>query len=198
MFTHGGEYPPAFFDCPAGRKERFAFAWVCINDARRVLKEPKLRGLLIKKFGFSISDRNYLEHYFGRAVINRRITGEIIVKHENLIPNAARSDFEHNSTRQLFFQAFPNFIKDISHWASKIQDDDKAKEVLDEVAASVYKISEALPKARRDREELLRLNLRLNYLSDHLRRHATILKKIMLEEFDEVIFEIKDCLNSVK
>lgn len=198
MFTHGGEHPPAFFDIPARKKEHFAFAWVCINDARRVLKEPKLRGLLIKKFGFSISDRNYLEHYFGRAVINRRITGEIIVKHENLIPNAARSDFEHNSTRQLFFQAFPGFIKNVSQWANKLQAEDKAKEVLDEVAASVYKISETLPKARRDREELLRLNLRLNYLSEQLLRHATTLKKIMPDEFDEVIFETKDCQNSVK
>jgi len=198
MFTHGGEHPPAFFDIPAGKKERFAFAWVCINDARRVLNDPKLRGLLIKKFGFSISDRNYLEHYFGRAVLNRRITGEIIVRHENLIPIAARSDFEHNSTRQAFFQAFPSFIRDVSQWANKLHDEDKAKEVLDEVAGYIYKISDILPKVRRDREELLRLNLQLHNLSEQLGRHNRILKRIMPDELDEVLFEIRDCQNSVK
>jgi len=198
MFTHGGEHPPAYFDISAGRKERFAFAWVCINDARKVLTDSKLRGLLIKKFGFSISGRNYLEHYFGRAVINRRITGEIIVKHVDLIPNAARSDFEYNSTRQLFFQAFPSFIKNVTQWANKLQAEDKAKEVLDEVATFVYKIIEVLPKARRDREELLRLNLQLNQLSEQIRRHSTTLKKIMPDEFDELFSEIKDCQTSVK
>lgn len=198
IFTHGGEHPPAFFDIPSGKKERFAFAWVCINDARRVLKDPKLRGLLIKKFGFSISDRHYLEHYFGRVVINRRITGEIIIKHKNLIPNAGRSDFEYNSTRQIFFQAFPNFIKKISHWANKLQAEDKAKEVLDEVVGRLYEISEGLPKASRDREELLLLNSRVDYLLEQLNRHATALKRIMPEEFNEALFEIKDCQNSVK
>jgi len=163
-----------------------------------VLTDSKLRGLLIKKFGFSISGRNYLEHYFGRAVINRRITGEIIVKHVDLIPNAARSDFEYNSTRQLFFQAFPSFIKNVTQWANKLQAEDKAKEVLDEVATFVYKIIEVLPKARRDREELLRLNLQLNQLSEQIRRHSTTLKKIMPDEFDELFSEIKDCQTSVK
>lgn len=36
MFSYGGEHPPIFFDILAGRKERFAFAWVCINDAQGV------------------------------------------------------------------------------------------------------------------------------------------------------------------
>jgi len=197
MFTYGGEHSPEFFDI-SGKKERFSFAWICINDARRVLKDPRLRGLLIKKFGFSISDRNYLEHYFGRAVVNRRITGEIIVKHENLIPNAARNDFEHNSTRQEFIQAIPSLIKKVTEWANRIQDEDKAKEVLDEVSKEIYQINKDLPKARRDRERLLFLNIRLYDLSERLRRHAHILKRISLDNYNEISSELKECQNFVK
>lgn len=57
MFAHGGEHPPKYFNISTSSKEKFGFGWVCINDARQVLKNEKLRGLLIKKFGFSISDR---------------------------------------------------------------------------------------------------------------------------------------------
>ncbi len=150
MFSHGGEHPPKFFEISSG-KEKFGFAWVCISDARQVLKNPKLRGFLIKKSGFSISDRNYFEPYFGRTVINRRITGEVIVKHTNLIPNAARSDFEHNSSRQAFLEALPKFILEVTSWANKIQDEDKAKEVLAQVSEEIVQINKTLRISSRDR-----------------------------------------------
>lgn len=197
MFTHGGEYPPEFFDI-TGVKGKFGFAWVCINDARQVLKNPKLRGLLIKKFGFSISDRNYLEPYFGRTVINRRITGEVIVQHQNLIPNAARNDFEHNSARQAFLEALPNFILKITTWGNKIQDEDKAKEVLAEVSQKVMDINQGLRASRRDRDSLLLFNIRLHTFSEQINRHSNILKHIRPKEYEQIVKLIKECQEFVK
>ena len=74
LFRFGGMHPPEFFDIREARQD-FGFAWVCVNDARETIKDLKIRGLLIKKFGFSIGDRRYLEPYFGRTVYSRRITG---------------------------------------------------------------------------------------------------------------------------
>lgn len=197
MFAHGGEHPPKFFEL-TNKKVRFGFAWVCINDARRVLKDPKLRGLLIKKFGFSISDRNFLEHYFGRTVVNRRISGDVIIQHKDLIPNAARSDFEHNSTRQAFLQSLPRFVKSVTKWGNRIQDEDKAKEVLAEVLGKVHKVNRELPKVRRDRERLLQLNVELHELTDQIHRYAKVIKQIAPALYTNTDSLIKECQKFVK
>lgn len=197
MFSHGGEHPPKFFEISSG-KEKFGFAWVCISDARQVLKNPKLRGFLIKKSGFSISDRNYFEPYFGRTVINRRITGEVIVKHTNLIPNAARSDFEHNSSRQAFLEALPKFILEVTSWANKIQDEDKAKEVLAQVSEEIVQINKTLRISSRDRERMLLLNVRLHDLSEQLKRHSKILKQTRAQQFDQTFSLLRECQEFVK
>lgn len=197
MFTLHGEHPPEFFEIK-DKKDRYGFAWVCINDARRVFKDLQLRGLLIKKYGFSISNRNLFEQYFGRGVVNRRITGEVIVQHKNLIPNAARSDFEHNSTRQAFYQTFPKLIKSISEWANRIQEEDKAKEVLAELAEKVVEINRELPESRRNREKLLQFNIELHDLAAQLKRHSKIIKRIMLNEYNEMNSLVKECQQFVK
>jgi exonuclease VII small subunit len=197
MFTRGGEHPPKFFEIAFG-KQRFGFAWVCINDARQVFKNPSLQGLLIKKKGFSISDRNYLSSYFGRQIINRRITGEVIVTNEELIPNAARSDFEHNSTRQAFLEALPNFIKKLTTWANTIQKEEKAKEVLADVTEEIMKINRELRASQRDREKLLLLNVKIHDIWEQLNRHSNPLKRISVDEFEEAKTLLRECQDFVK
>lgn len=197
MFAHGGEHPPAFFEISADR-QRFGFAWACINDARQVLKDTKLRGLLIKKYGFSISSRSFLEPYFPRPIFNRRVTGEIIIKHKDLLPNAARSDFEPNLARQVFFQALPSFIRKLSDWANHIQEVDKAKEVLAETSQRLREINRDLPAVRRDKETLLRLNVQLHYLESQLKSHAKILNQIMAQDTRSAEILMKECQQFVK
>ncbi len=197
MFAHGGEHPPQFFEISEDR-QRFGFTWVCINDARQVLKDTRLRGLLVKKYGFSISGRSFLEPYFPRPVFNRRITGEIIIKHQDLLPNAARSEFEPNLARQLFFQALPNFISKLSVWANRIQEEDKAKEVLAKVSQRLGEINRDLPAVRRDKETLLKLNVELHDLESQLRPHTKTLKQIMHQEIQNTEALLKDCQQFVK
>jgi hypothetical protein len=197
MFAHGGEHPPMFFNISLDR-QRFGFAWVCINDARQVLRDIRLRGLLIKKFGFSISGRGFLEPYFPRPVFNRRVSGEIIIQHPDLLPNAARSDFEHNLARQAFFQALPNFIRKLSEWANRIQEEDKAREVLSEVSQRLREINKDLPTVRRDKETLLLLNVQLHYLERQLKSHAKMLKQIMIQETQSAEVLLSECQQFVK
>ena len=198
MFVHGGEHPPAFFNISLDHKEQFGFAWVCINDARQVLKDTRLRGLLIKKYGFSISERSYLEPYFARPVFNRRVTGEVIVQHPNLLPNAARSDFEHNLARQGFTQALPKFIRQLSEWANNIQEEDKAKEVLAEVSQLLSQINKELPSIRRDRDTLLQRNIQLHYIERQIRLHTRILRQISAQELRDAEAILKECQQFVK
>ncbi len=197
MFEHGGKHPPAFFEISDGGKH-YGFAWVCVNDARRVLKNTTLRGLLIKKFGFSISDRNYLEPYFARPVFHRRITGEVIIQNEELMPNAARSDLEHNSTRQAFIRALPKFIRELSDWANRIQEEDKAREVLADILIVLRVINKELPSIRRDKEKLLARNNLLYSVALQLSIHAKTLKNIEARDYEEAATLLKECQDFVK
>ena len=176
-FQFGGIHPPEFFDLKEGR-QNFGFAWVCVNDARATIKDLYIRGLLIKKFGFSIGDRRFLEPYFGRTVFSRRITGEIIVQHEDLIPNAARSDFEGGSALQRFQEYLPKFTRTVDSWANNIQENDRAREVLSVAAADLDNINKQLPSIQRDRDRLVALNVALSEIDrrikPHRRRLATI------------------------
>ena len=56
LFKHGGRHEPKIFDIKGSKNRELGFAWVCVNDARETIKDVKLRGLLLKKFGFSISE----------------------------------------------------------------------------------------------------------------------------------------------
>jgi len=192
IFTYKGQYEPKFFEM-----DRFGFAWVCINDSRTVLGDSKLRGLLIKKFGFSISNRSFLEPFFSRVVFNRRITGELIIQHDNLIPNAARSDFEHNSTRETFIKSLPRFIKSISKWANDIQEEEKAKEVLADVKRQLLEINQSLPENRRNPEEMLKLNVRLSNLKDELKLHEKKLAKKDSDKLKETQSLLHDCITFI-
>lgn len=197
MFEHGGKHPPAFFEISDGR-QHYGFAWVCVNDARRVLKNATLRGLLIKKFGFSISDRNHLEPYFARPVFHRRITGEVIIQNEELIPNAARSDFEANSTRQAFIRALPKFISQLSDWANQIQEQDKAREVLTGVLIVLRVTNKELPSIRRDKERLLARNNLLYSIALQLSAHAKTLENIQAKDYEEAATLLKECQDFVE
>jgi len=197
IFVYGGKYAPHFFDVVSDG-HKLGFAWVCINDARKVLKDGNLRGILIKKKGFSISNRSFLEPYFGRTVFSRRITGELIVQHDGLIPNAARSDFEHNATRQLFFhRALPRLIGQISEWANRIQEDEKAREILAEKSSRLGEINRQLPTTQRDREQLLLLNIELAQIERELRGHTKTLKVIELDRLTETEVLLKECQHTV-
>jgi len=171
IFRLGGLHPPEFFDLRDGR-QGFGFAWVCVNDARETIKDLRTRGLLIKKFGFSIGDRRYLEPYFGRTVYSRRITGEIIIKNPHLVPNAARNDFENNNSRQVFLETLPKFTRAVDVWANKIQEEDRAREVLADITSELATINRELPTIQRDRERLLTLNAQLSDMSRRLKPHV--------------------------
>jgi molecular chaperone HtpG len=191
LFNTDGKYPPKFFDVVKGKK-KLGFAWVCVNG-RRVLKEPKFRGLLIKKFGFSISNRSYLEAFFARPVFNRRITGEVIIQDDELLPNAARSDFVNNVARQDFLETLPRLIASISDWANNIQQEDKARQVLYEVLEELTALADKIKQGRRDKDMTLKYIIEL---SNH--EHKLMVHKRTLQSIPELSEEFGTCMQLVK
>lgn len=184
IFRFGGNHPPKFIELREGR-QHFGFAWVCVNDARETIKDLKVRGLLIKKFGFSIGDRTFLEPYFVRTVYSRRITGEVIIQHTNLIPNAARNDFENSAARQNFLEVLPKFTREVDRWANQIQEEDRARDVLSEITVELSAINQELPSIRRDRERLLKLNAEISDIERRLRPHLRRLGSIDSEGLEK-------------
>ncbi|MEK0337629.1 MAG: ATP-binding protein, partial [Nitrosopumilus sp.] len=82
----------------------FGVAWGCLNSIRRKISKRHLRGFLLKKQGFALGKRENLVKYFPRAnAYFDRYIGEIVVVHNELLPNASRSDLEYSGMRTLFY-----------------------------------------------------------------------------------------------
>jgi len=122
--------------------------------------------------------------HFQRAVFNNRITGEAIIAHDKLIPNAARTDYEPSPVRDALCLAFDNLSSRISSWAEAIQEDLKSKEDLDEISERVFDILKTIPARERDVPYLLTLNTELSGDEKRLDRY----KKSLLKG-DKVRFE---------
>jgi len=195
IFTYGTGFGPKFFQIKNKLgKGKLGFAWVCLNDARKYLPEKNLRGLLIKKFGFSVGGRDAFAKFFSRAVFNNRITGEVIITDEQLLPNAARTEFEPSTIRDSLYMGFAEMAAEISSWANRIQDELKAKEELQSISPSVFNILKAIPANDRDIATLLRFNTNLDWYE----RSIGIYKKILEEQQKDLLDRTLVALNQAK
>lgn len=110
-------------------------AWGCLNSydkSKTRIANKELRGFLLKKQGFSIGKRENLAKFFSQSNTHfDRYTGEIIVVNNQILPNAARNDFEASSLRALLYLAIQKDLKVYyNSIGDKYQEDEKAKEVL--------------------------------------------------------------------
>lgn len=185
MFTNGHGIGPKCYRIQhtLAKGRLLGFAWVCLNDARKVLPVRELRGLLVKKFGFSVGGREQCVRFFARSVFNNRIVGEVIITHKDLLPNAARSDFEPSDTRDALYLALGLLAGDISTWADGIQSDLKAREELATISPEVFDIAKTIPASERDVPRLLELNSVLSLYANRLKTHARTLHRVDADLF---------------
>jgi len=191
-------YPPIIREITDGQRQ-FGFIWYCVNNARNTIKNESVRGILIKaKGGFSIADRKYLEPYFGRPVISRRITGELIVNNDDLVPNAARSDFENNSTRQAFLEVMPKTIREIDKVVNNIQEKEKARETLKNIYSFLLNdINNKLVAYQRDYDRLLKFNSTIDSIREWLVEHKTTLEEIEPDAIKITCDLLEGCQNFI-
>jgi len=110
-------------------------AWGCLNSydkSKTRIANKDLRGFLLKKQGFSIGKRENLAKLFSQSNTHfDRYTGEIIVVNSQILPNAARNDFEASPLRSLLYLAIQKDLKVYyNSIGDKYQEDERAKEVL--------------------------------------------------------------------
>lgn len=198
IFDHGRGFGPKYFDIVnILAKGNLGFAWVCLNDARKYLSAKKLRGLLIKKFDFSVGGREYFSTFFSRGVFNNRITGEIIITHPDLLPNAARSGFEPGPIRDSLHMSLTELSGKISSWANKIQEELKAREELETISPQVFKIVQDIPSSERDVPHLLKLNNTLTSYESRLNTHKRNLLNIDKVLFDRTLSALQQAKQTI-
>ncbi len=192
MFDYGRGYGPKhyrlsslFSGGPLG------FAWVCLNDARKVLPDQTLRGLVIKKFGFSVGDRDQFARFFGRQFFNKRVTGEIIITHKELLPNAARTEFEPSELRDALYVEFARLATHISSWADGVQTELKAREELQRISPEVFQMARDIPSNERDVEALLKFNTKLSAFQNSLKVHRQTLLKLESSLYERTVSAIR-------
>jgi len=133
-------YIEPYFKEVKGRDTFYGVAWGCLNPERKKIREKALRGFLIKKQGFAIGERADVGKYFGRTTFFDRYIGEIIVVHPDLLPNAARSDFEFSSLRTLFYEAVSNMAISYNNRANEYQEYTKGDEQLDDAIEKIKQL----------------------------------------------------------
>lgn len=90
---------------------QIAYYWACLNEKSQRINhnlkdeglsfDPSYEGFVYKVRGFTIGDRDKLRPMFGtRTQLYPWYTGEIFVIDANIIPNAARDDFETNQAKK--------------------------------------------------------------------------------------------------
>lgn len=139
VFSQNTPVEPDFIEIKSERTF-IGIAWGCLNSSRDRLKLPQksssfpnLRGFILKKQGFSIGKREDLSPYFGSSnTFYHRYTGEIVIVNNDILPNAARNGLEASDLKKKFFyqlqkKVAPFYIA----IASKFQEEDKAREVLE-------------------------------------------------------------------
>ena len=144
LFSDNTSQKPVFKEVKS-KDEFFGVAWGCLNEARRKIADTKLRGFLLMKQGFALGRRSDMAKHFGkRTTYFDRYVGEIIVVKADLLPNAARTDFEVSPMRTSFYEALAGAAAAYNTKADKHQEytlgDDQlniAIERIDEVESTI-------------------------------------------------------------
>ena len=159
-------------------KKSHGFAWVCFNDANAYLPHVGLRGILLKKMGFSVGARLKLEPLFPRVVFSRRSTGEAIILNKQLLPNAARSDFEPGPEKDSLDRALVKLVSEISTQGNRLQNTYKTLEWLNNASVEITNIDEAISAGKVAGPELNLYSSKINILLSELRRHRKIANQL--------------------
>ena len=147
--------------------KKIAYYWACLHAKGGELPDgySEYRGLVYKVRGFTIGNRSRLRGYFttAKGTLYDWCTGEVYVIDENVVPNAARNDFEASPEKLQLETAVGDAMRDLNNLAVRFQeqknadkDFEKVSGYLDEVEkkAASYNLSEC-SEAHRQLERYL-------------------------------------------
>lgn len=201
MYAEKNGQKPEFFEVnlPDSRK-RLGYGWYSLNDVGEAFKDESVRGIIVKKFGFSVGDRSYMKDLYGKQTVGSRVTGEIIVEDPELLPNAARSDFEAGLARDRFRRALLGIASRVNSDANKLAQRWRAEDVLNAARSDLDEVLAAVPTATEDTERLLELNARMSLWEQKLKLHRRPMPehaKANLDSYDASVKKIRSQLTKL-
>jgi len=177
-----------------------AYYWACYHEKGGLLPEDykNYRGLVYKVKGFTIGDRERLREYFPTAsgTLYYWCTGEIYVIDDNVIPNAARNDFEVSSEKLQLeaavgdtlrklnarverfrernnadkeFEKAQNYLNEVENKITSFPPD-QCKKVHDELVKNFLSLPKKLSKTKLDSTTAQEIIRRMETLRDRLRQ----------------------------
>jgi len=201
MFSQGNPNEPMKIDLDDKfSKKSHGFAWVCFNDANLYLPYNELRGILLKKMGFSVGTRPKLEPLFTRVVFSRRSTGEAIILNKQLLPNAARSDFEPGPEKESLDRALVKLVSEISQKGNQLQNNYKTLEWMNGALSGIEEIDKEISYGKLSGPDLNVYSSRIASLSDdlkHKRRLAAQVDSDMLGLISERLATLKKAISEL-
>ena len=183
--------------------KKIAYYWACLHAKGEGIPEEyaEYRGLVYKVKGFTIGNRSPLRAYFttAKGTLYHWYTGEVYVIDENVIPNAARNDFETSQEKLQLEAAVGEEMRELNKAAVKFQeqknankDFEKASSYLDDLEKKVGSFN---PKQCSDehlqleryldnlRKKQKKTTFNQNYVQETIRR-AEQLKSIVRQMID--------------
>ena len=168
----------------------FGVAWGCLNETRNKINDKELRGFLIRKQGFAIGKRNDVAKYFGRTTYFDRYVGEIIIVRPDLLPNAARTDFEISPLRALFYEALSEVATFYNNIANEYQEFTKGDEELDKAVSALKELEANISFQSENLEQLIDAILLVRDFREQIK--GRLKRRVLREE------RIKEAENIVK
>ncbi len=175
-------------------------AWGCLNSGRRNIPNPKVRGFIVKKQGFTIGKREDLVSHYGRLVYFNRYVGEFIVVHPKLLPNGPRSDFEYSMIRTTFYGILQEVATKYNRVADEYQEQEKALSDIAEAIDTYNEIQAQVEFFSSNGDKLLEFFQDLNIIQINLSKKlaADKIRKESKKDAEDIIRRIKTLLSEIK
>jgi len=194
LFHNESPMAPVFKNIKS-KDKFFGVAWGCLNMVRRKITDTSLRGFLLKKQGFALGKRRDMGKHFGkRTTYFDRYIGEIIAVTQNLLPNAARTDFEVSTLRTDFYEALTDVATLFNNIADKHQEFSKGDEELDKAIESIENIENTLLFSYDNTDQLLDYLVEIRNIREPLNKRIqrNVLRPESIYSAKEVVKSAKD------
>ncbi len=189
LFHDESSMPPVFKNIKS-KDIFFGVAWGCLNKVRKKINDTNLRGFLLKKQGFALGKRRDMAKHFGkRTTYFDRYIREIIAVTPNLLPNAARTDFEVSILRTGFYEALTEVATSYNNIADEHQEFSKGDEELDKAIESIENIENTLLFSYDNSDQLIDHLVEIRNIRDSLskRIQRKVLRPESINDAKEVV-----------
>jgi hypothetical protein len=140
------------------KNELIGCYWACLNQGGNKIPDQyaDYRGFVYRVKGFTIGDNLRLQDHFkkGNSALYWWYMGEIFVRDHNVIPNAARDDFEASLAKEQLEIQVKKALSHLEATASDYQQEGRAHTVIERSESQLQACEEKIASQRYDSYEM--------------------------------------------